>query len=105
MKGKGNEQHKYTRRKNDPKIPKSSKSDTAQLADAIHKSRATICKYENGDISMDIETLYEISQVLQGVCPAADRHRTAAGRSRSLFCIRSPEKSVFPGKDVIFLFL
>ena len=33
-----------------------------QLADAIHKSRATICKYENGDISMDIETLYEISQ-------------------------------------------
>lgn len=76
-----------------------------QLADAIHKSRATICKYENGDISIDIETLYEISQVLQGVCPAADRHRTAAGRSRSLFCIRSPEKSVFPGKDVIFLFL
>lgn len=76
-----------------------------QLADAIHKSRATICKYENGDISMDIETLYEISQVLQGVCPAADRHRTAAGRSRSLFCIRGPEKSVFPGKDVIFLFL
>lgn len=77
-----------------------------QLADAIHKSRATICKYENGDISMDIETLYEISQVLQGVCPAADRHRTAAGRSRSLFCIRSPEKSVFPGKDVyIFIFM
>ena len=28
MKGKGNEQHKYTRRKNDQKIPKSSKSDT-----------------------------------------------------------------------------
>ena len=72
-----------------------------QLADAIHKSRATICKYENGDISMDIETLYEISQVLQ----VSVRHRTAAGRSRSLFCIRSPEKSVFPGKDVIFLFL
>lgn len=76
-----------------------------QLADAIHKSRATICKYENGDISMDIETLYEISQVLQVSVPAADRHRTAAGRSRSLFCIRSPEKSVFPSKDVIFLFL
>ena len=40
-----------------------------QLADAIHKSRATICKYENGDISMDIETLYEISQVLQVSVP------------------------------------
>ena len=36
-----------------------------QLADAIHKSRATVCKYENGEISVDIETLYEISQVLQ----------------------------------------
>ena len=35
------------------------------LADAIHKSRATICKYENGEISVDVETLYEISQVLQ----------------------------------------
>lgn len=40
-----------------------------QLADAIHKSRATICKYENGDISIDIETLYEISQVLQVSVP------------------------------------
>lgn len=36
-----------------------------QLADAIHKSRATVCKYENGEISIDIETLYEISQALQ----------------------------------------
>lgn len=105
MKGKGNEQHKYTRRKMIRKYRKAANLTLQQLADAIHKSRATICKYENGDISMDIETLYEISQVLQGVCPAADRHRTAAGRSRSLFCIRSPEKSVFPGKDVIFLFL
>ena len=40
-----------------------------QLADVIHKSRATICKYENGDISMDIETLYEVSQVLQVSVP------------------------------------
>ena len=36
-----------------------------QLADVIHKSRATVCKYENGEISVDIETLYEISQALQ----------------------------------------
>ena len=35
------------------------------LADAVHKSRATVCKYENGEISLDIETLYEISQILQ----------------------------------------
>lgn len=25
-----------------------------QLADVIHKSRATACKYENGEISIDI---------------------------------------------------
>ncbi len=35
------------------------------LADRIHKSRATVCKYENGEISVDIETLYEISCALQ----------------------------------------
>ena len=74
-----------------------------QLADAIHKSRATICKYENGDISMDIETLYEISQVLQ--VSVADRPRDSTDRNRSSVCICDPEKSVFPGKDVIFLFL
>lgn len=36
-----------------------------QLADAIHKSRATVSKYENGEITLDVQTLYEISQVLE----------------------------------------
>jgi len=36
-----------------------------QLADAIHKSRASVSKYETGEISLDIETLYEISQALE----------------------------------------
>lgn len=44
---------------------KACKITLQQLAEAIHKSRATVCKYENGEISIDIETLYEISQVLQ----------------------------------------
>lgn len=35
-----------------------------QLADAIHKSRATMSKYETGDISMDLDTLYQISLAL-----------------------------------------
>lgn len=35
-----------------------------QLADAIHKSRATVCKYESGEISIDVATLYEIAQAL-----------------------------------------
>lgn len=35
-----------------------------ELADAIHKSRATTSKYENGTITIDIVTLYEIARVL-----------------------------------------
>ena len=35
-----------------------------QLADKIHKSRASLSKYENGEITLDIETLYEISEAL-----------------------------------------
>ncbi len=47
------------------KYRKACKLTIQELADAIHKSRATVCKYENGTISIDIETLCEISQVLQ----------------------------------------
>ena len=47
------------------KYRKAGRLTLQQLADAIHKSRATVCKYENGEISVDIETLFEISQVLQ----------------------------------------
>ncbi|MED9822440.1 MAG: helix-turn-helix transcriptional regulator [Christensenellales bacterium] len=35
-----------------------------QLADAIHKSRASVSKYENGEITLDVETLCEIGRVL-----------------------------------------
>ena len=35
-----------------------------QLADIIHKSRATVSKYETGDITLDVETLYDISSAL-----------------------------------------
>lgn len=35
-----------------------------QLADKIYKSRATMSKYENGEIVLDIETLYSISEAL-----------------------------------------
>lgn len=36
-----------------------------QLADLVHKSRASISKYENGEITLDVETLYEIASALQ----------------------------------------
>ena len=35
-----------------------------ELAAAVYKSKATISKYEKGDIVMDIETLYEIANRL-----------------------------------------
>lgn len=43
---------------------KAQKITLQQLADMIHKSRATMSKYERGEITVDIETLYEISQAL-----------------------------------------
>ena len=36
-----------------------------QLADQIHKSRASVSKYETGEITLDIETLYEIAAALE----------------------------------------
>lgn len=35
-----------------------------QLADLIHKSRASVSKYETGEITLDVETLYDISNAL-----------------------------------------
>ena len=36
-----------------------------ELAAAVCKSKATLSKYEKGDIVIDIETLYEIADALQ----------------------------------------
>ncbi|MCF2620147.1 helix-turn-helix transcriptional regulator [Oscillibacter valericigenes] len=46
------------------KYRKAGRMTLQQLADAIHKSRATVCKYESGEISIDIATLYDIAQAL-----------------------------------------
>ena len=46
------------------KYRKACRMTLQQLADTIHKSRATVCKYESGEISIDIATLYEISLAL-----------------------------------------
>lgn len=35
-----------------------------ELANVIHKSRATLSKYERGEISIDINTLYELADAL-----------------------------------------
>lgn len=43
---------------------KMKKMTIQNLADKIHKSKATVSKYESGDIALDLQTLFEISQVL-----------------------------------------
>lgn len=35
-----------------------------QLADRIHKSRATLSKYETGEITLDVESLFDIANAL-----------------------------------------
>ena len=39
-----------------------------ELGDAICKSKATVSKYEKGQISLDVDTLYDIAAAL-GVSP------------------------------------
>jgi len=37
----------------------------SELSDILHKSKSTISKYERGEISVDIETMYEIADALR----------------------------------------
>lgn len=41
-----------------------------QLADQIHKSRASVSKYERGEVALDVETLAEIARALE-ISPGA----------------------------------
>lgn len=46
-------------------IRKGKKMSIQQLADAINKSKACVSKYEKGEITVDIPTLFEIAEVLE----------------------------------------
>ncbi len=43
---------------------KAKKLTLLELSEKIHKSKATLSKYETGDITIDIETLFDIADVL-----------------------------------------
>lgn len=86
------------------KYRKAANMTLQQLADAIHKSRATICKYENGDISMDIETLYEISQVLQVSVPQLTDLETVPTEIDHLFAYAVRKSPFFQAKTLYFYF-
>ena len=46
-------------------IRKGKKMSIQQLADAINKTKACVSKYEKGEITLDIPTLFEIAKVLE----------------------------------------
>ena len=46
-------------------IRRSRNMSIQQLADAISKSKACVSKYEKGEITIDVPTLFEISEVLE----------------------------------------
>ena len=46
-------------------IRKGKRMSIQQLADAINKSKACVSKYEKGEITLDIPTLFEIANVLE----------------------------------------
>lgn len=68
------------------------------LAEKIHKSKATLSKYETGDIAVDVETLFEIAKAL-GIRPIQlldyDSETTPE---------RSPQDVFFPEKRVFVYF-
>ena len=44
---------------------KSRSKTLEELASDIHKSKATVSKYENGEISIDLDTLYDLASALR----------------------------------------
>ena len=86
------------------KYRKAGKITLQQLADAIHKSRATVCKYENGEISVDIETLYEISQVLQVSMAQLTTYQASEDRLVGNALELSNKNPFFQAKKLYFYF-
>ena len=83
---------------------KAGKMTLQELADAIHKSRATICKYENGEISVDIETLYEISQVLQVSISQLTTYFPETAGETAVIPGRGPKSPFFQARRLYFYF-
>ncbi|MDO4329068.1 MAG: helix-turn-helix transcriptional regulator [Lachnospiraceae bacterium] len=78
-----------------------------QLADQIHKSRASVSKYETGEVSLDIETLFEIADVLQ-VSPGQlmDYHPPIPKPSQVMSCVpgRRGMSPFFQARRLYFYF-
>ena len=76
-----------------------------QLADVIHKSRATVSKYETGDISIDIETLFDISKALNvGIDQLTDYHPDLEEEKEEEVFFDNTGKSPFFRADQLYFY-
>ena len=75
-----------------------------QLADSIHKSRASVSKYENGEITLDVETLFEIAQVLMVSPSQLMDVRPPMPKSAEISPNHSAKSPFFQAKRLYFYF-
>ena len=75
-----------------------------QLAEKIHKSKASVSKYETGEIVIDIETLYDISAALQVELSAIIDHLTERRALRPSIQSKSGQSPFFQAEELYFYF-
>lgn len=75
-----------------------------QLADMIHKSRASVSKYETGEITLDIETLYDISAALDINLNQLTDYRPAKPQIPAVFLSHSSQSPFFQAERLYFYF-
>ena len=75
-----------------------------QLADAIHKSRSSVSKYETGEISLDLETLFEIAAVLQVSVSQLTDYRLPKKQEVESFAGRGGMSPFFRARRLYFYF-
>ena len=76
---------------------KSHHMSTEQLARMINKSKATVSKYESGQITVDVVTLFDIAQALE-IAPYQLMDYPMPRKKPS-----APAKSPFDSSDQLYL--
>ena len=75
-----------------------------QLADLIHKSRASVSKYETGEITLDIETLYDISAALDVDLSQLTDYRPVKPQTQPAALSHSSQSPFFQADRLYFYF-
>ena len=75
-----------------------------QLADRIHKSRATVSKYETGEITLDIETLFDIAQALDVEMSQLTDYRPARPQTATVPADNRGQSPFFRAERLYFYF-